>query len=626
MSGAARAHSGFPALTKVYDFALSKVEGPVHDHYARLSDPKRLAALARTGMLSTEAEAAFDRFTRIAARMLGVPTAVVSLIDDKRQYFKSALGLGELGEQGGVPLSHSFCQYAVTSEKPLVVADARQHPWLKDHLSTVELGVVAYAGVPLITSDDSVLGALCVVQPEPRQWTDDEVATLRDLASMTITEIELRTQLASLNALRAERGKERNLLYAILDSIDDAILVTRKDGEVMLANPAARRLRTPELVESGSDLPPARVFEADGTTLSPPESTPSVRALGGEDVRNVELIVRPPGKPELHQSVHATPLRDDHGEVFASVSVGRDVTEARKTQAALARSEAILQGVVRNLPNGAVLLFDHDLRFVMADGEQLLTSIGLHRESLVGRTLYDVSTPDTLVTSETLYRAALAGETKSADLLRGEKVFAVTATPVRDASGDVTAGLALIYDVTAHKQAEALMRREAQAIRDQSVRDELTGLYNRRGFLELARQQLSIAAQMGRPALLFFVDLNGMKLINDQHGHEQGDRALIETGDILRCTFRTSDMLARLGGDEFVALLMDSDRSQQETFEARVQREVEARNAAPDRIFKLSVSIGGATFDASAPESIDALLASADALMYAQKRARNAGR
>ena len=159
------------------------------------------------------------------------------------------------------------------------------------------------------------------------------------------------------------------------------------------------------------------------------------------------------------------------------------------------------------------------------------------------------------------------------------------------------------------------------------MRDELTGLYNRRGFLDLARQQLAIAGQMARPALLFFVDLNGMKQINDQLGHEQGDRALVETADVLRTTFRGSDILARLGGDEFVALLMDSNSVQLSTFTERVEREIEARNAAPDRAYRLSASIGCAPFDPSSPTSIDALLARADALMYEQKRARRgAGR
>ena len=598
---------------------------PVSDHRARILDPRRLSALAETGLMDSEIEAAFDRFTHLAARWLGVPTAVISLVDDKRQFFLSAVGLSEeLTKARQTPLSHSFCQYAVSSVKPLVVTDARTHPFLHDNLATKELGIVSYAGVPLVTSDEQVLGTLCVVDGEPRPWTDDELEVLRELAQLTMTEIELRAQISRMNALRIERSKERRLLQAILDSMDDSIVVTAKDGSVLLANPAARRTRANESLDVGKNLPTEGLFEPDGTTPLAKDRVPLVRALGGEELRDVEMVIRAPGNQLRHLSINAAPLRDDNGNVYAAVGVGRDVTAARQAQQALARSEAILRGVVRNLPNGAVLLFDHDLRYVMADGEQLLGSIGLTGESLVGKLLSDVASPEGYKAAEPLYRAALAGEPRNAEIPRGDKVYAITLVPLRDDKQVVIAGLALIYDVTTHKRAEAVVRAEANEMRSRSVRDELTGLYNRRGFLELARQHLVLAEQMSRPALLFFVDLNGMKTINDQLGHEQGDRALVETAEVLRTTFRGSDVIARLGGDEFVALLMDGDERQLALFEGRVQTEIDKHNTAPGRAFRLSASIGGAAFDPKQPEGIEVLLGKADQLMYDQKKARKA--
>lgn len=600
-------------------------DAPVPDHRARILDPRRLSALAETGLMDSEIEAAFDRFTKLAARWLGTPTAVISLVDDHRQFFLSAVGLSdELTRARQTPLSHSFCQYAVSSVKPLVVTDARTHPYLHDNLATTELGIVSYAGVPLVTSDEQVLGTLCVVDPDPRPWRDEEIEVLRDLAQLTMTEIELRAHIVRMNALRVERSKERRLLQAILDSMDDSIVVTAKDGSVLLANPSARRARASESLDVGKNLPTAGLYEPDGTTPLAKERVPLLRALRGEELRDVEMVIRGAGGEPRHLSINASPLRDDCGAVYAAVGVGRDVTVARQAQQALARSEAILRGVVRNLPNGAVLLFDHDLRYVMADGEQLLGSVGLSRESMVGKTLAEVASPEGYKSVEPLYRAALAGETRSAEIPRGDKFYAITLVPLRDDKQAVMAGLALIYDVTTHKRAEALVRAEANEMRSRSVRDELTGLYNRRGFLELARQHLVLAEQMNRPALLFFVDLNGMKTINDQLGHEQGDRALVETAEVLRTTFRGSDVIARLGGDEFVTLLMDGDENQLALFEGRVQREIDNRNAAPERAFRLSASIGGAAFDPKQPQSIDALLAKADQLMYDQKKARKA--
>jgi diguanylate cyclase (GGDEF)-like protein len=605
MSGAVRATGGEP----VGD--LLSLRAPAADHETRLTDPKRLAALALTGLMDEEADTAFDRFTKLAARWIGAPVALVSLVDDHRQFFKSEVGLGEpWASQRQTPLSHSFCQYTVSSGEPLIVADARQHPWLHDNLAIDELQVVAYAGVPLMTAHAQALGALCVIDSEPRIWTEREIDVLRDLAAITMTEIELRGRLAHLHALRAERGKERALLHSVLGSMDDSIVVTGVDGETMLANPAARRSRGGES------------FELDGATPLAPSKRPFLRALAGEHVRDVAVMVRVPGQKPAYHSINASPLLDASGTIFAAVSVGRDVTAAHEAALALARSEAILQGVVRHLPNGAVLLFDQDLRYLMADGELLLGSIGLSRDALVGRTLYEVSSPMTVLISEQHYRDALAGKTSTFEMVRHDKTFALTTVPVRDARGDVTAGLAMVYDVTIHKRAEAQVRREAAENRSRALRDELTELYNRRGFLEVAGQQLSLAQRSGKPALLFFVDLNGMKLINDQLGHEQGDRALIETADVLRVCFRGSDVVARLGGDEFVALLPDGDATQLTQLTERVQRELESRNADPNRAFRLSASIGAAAFDPGNPEGIESLLAKADARMYEQKKSR----
>lgn len=600
---------------------------PPSDHQARIEDPKRLAALKATGLLDSDAEAAFDRFTRMAARWLGTPVAAISLVDDRRQFFKSAVGLGEpWASKRETPLEYSFCQYAVTTREPLVVADAREHPFLRSNLAVTELSVVAYAGVPLVTSEEHVLGALCVVDSEPRPWGENEIEVLRDLAALTITEIELRAQLKQLNALRSERGKERMMLHSVLESMQESVVVTGRDGKILLTNPAARRGRPAKVMETAADLARYGIFEKDGKTPLAPEATPSQRALAGEELRDLEFVVRLPGQDETFHSVNAMPLRDGNGEIFAGLAVGRDVTEARAATRALARSESILQGIVHNLPNGAVLMYDHDLRYIMADGEQLLGGVGLSRELLVGRTLPDIATPQGLAVAEPLYRSALKGESASTEFVRGEKTYALTTVPVRDGHDAVTAGLLMIYDITAHKRGEAAARLETESMRNISQHDELTGLYNRRGFLEQARKQLDLLGQAGDPALLFFVDLNGMKQINDQLGHEQGDRALIEMAEVLRTSFRGSDVLARLGGDEFVALLPKGDASQLTLFELRVQSEIELRNGAPGRAFQLSASIGAAPFDPAKPVSIDDLLAKADALMYEQKKARKAVR
>ena len=159
-----------------------------------LADPGRLAALEATALLDTPAEAAFDRLTRLAARLLGAPVALVSLVTEDRQFFKSCIGLPEpWASRRETGLSHSFCQHAVASAEPLVIEDAREHPLVSDNLAIRDLDVIAYAGIPLTTAAGHTLGSLCVIDHEPRAWTHEELDTLVVLAASVVSEIELAT-------------------------------------------------------------------------------------------------------------------------------------------------------------------------------------------------------------------------------------------------------------------------------------------------------------------------------------------------------------------------------------------------------------------------------------------------
>ncbi len=155
-----------------------------------------------------------------------------------------------------------------------------------------------------------------------------------------------------------------------------------------------------------------------------------------------------------------------------------------------------------------------------------------------------------------------------------------------------------------------------------SYLDELTGLYNRRGFLRYARAQLDAAALARRPMLLIFVDLDDLKDINDRLGHAAGDRALVDVGAVLKSTFRERDVVARLGGDEFVVLVTDSSVVREADLLARLTGRLDAFNARPGREFQLGFSTGVAAFDPVAPEPLEELLSEADSRMYLDKRRR----
>lgn len=174
----------------------------------RVLDPARLAVLRRTGLLDSAAEEAFDRLTRLTSKVLRVPVALVSLVDEKRQFFKSQVGLPDpWASRRETPLSHSFCKHVVNSREPLIVADARSHPLVFDNLAVEELGVIAYAGIPLTTSDGQTLGTFCAIDSEPHEWTSEEIDILKDLTGSAITEIQLR--LTALEARLQARAAEQ---------------------------------------------------------------------------------------------------------------------------------------------------------------------------------------------------------------------------------------------------------------------------------------------------------------------------------------------------------------------------------------------------------------------------------
>jgi GAF domain-containing protein len=157
-----------------------------------LADPARLRSLQRV-CVGAEPDEAFDRFAGLVKRLLGVPVALVSLVDEQRQFFPGQVGLAEPWDgKRETPLSHSFCQYVVVEGQPKVFPDARIYAQVRDNLAIPELGVIAYAGMPLTDADGRTLGSLCAIDTKPRAWSKDELEILHDLAEACSSELRLR--------------------------------------------------------------------------------------------------------------------------------------------------------------------------------------------------------------------------------------------------------------------------------------------------------------------------------------------------------------------------------------------------------------------------------------------------
>lgn len=160
-----------------------------------LQNEERLFFLEQLALLDSDAEEAFDRLTRLASTIVETPVSLISILDKDRQFFKSSVGLDEpWSTNRETPLSYSFCQHVVANGQPLIIEDARQHPLVKDNLAISELNVIAYLGMPLISSEGHRLGSLCVIDDKPRQWLEKDINILQDLAISVLTEIELRQE------------------------------------------------------------------------------------------------------------------------------------------------------------------------------------------------------------------------------------------------------------------------------------------------------------------------------------------------------------------------------------------------------------------------------------------------
>jgi diguanylate cyclase (GGDEF)-like protein/PAS domain S-box-containing protein len=192
-----------------------------------------------------------------------------------------------------------------------------------------------------------------------------------------------------------------------------------------------------------------------------------------------------------------------------------------------------------------------------------------------------------------------------------------------DIGAEIKAGERL--KATMEKLARSQRDRETmiKKLKEASIKDEMTGLYNRRGFFNIAREYIALAARRKTKMFLLYVDMDGLKQINDTFGHHIGDQALIQLAEFMNRTFRTSDIKGRMGGDEFAVFPIDSSLDGVETALGRLQKTIDEFNAAADKPFRVSISTGLSFYDPERPATIEDLLMRADTLMYERKRSKS---
>lgn len=307
-----------------------------------------------------------------------------------------------------------------------------------------------------------------------------------------------------------------------------------------------------------------------------------------------------------------------------ALRVRHEESRKRDAELALRLSEARYRDLINRMP---MILCE-----LTPEGETLFVNDGVYRitgyrpQDLIGQNWWTVlgaeKVEGQIARVEAAVRAGDVSEFEMALETRNGDAFTVAWNSAnRYRQGGDLANIVLIgMDVS-----ERVRLREE--LRLMAVRDELTSLNNRRGFMTLAEQQLLLAAREKRAMLLLFIDLDGLKSINDQLGHADGDDAIRDMAEIMRRTFRGSDVLARLGGDEFVVLVNETPKFTGDYIQERIRKQISEFNKSADKTYRLQASMGVTRYDPENPATIEALLSEADTLMYQQKqtkRRRNA--
>jgi diguanylate cyclase (GGDEF)-like protein/PAS domain S-box-containing protein len=465
---------------------------------------------------------------------------------------------------------------------------------------------------------------------------------------------------------RRDQEPREALVEAVLERVGDAVVVTDAGGRTVLANEASRRLLTVG----------TRPVTADGearTAAYAPAELPVRRALRGEEVVGAEVMVpgESPGERRWYR-IDASPVRDARDGIIGAVAIGRDVTADKALALALSRERAtvdLLLAIAREANHATVpahglrAAVEHVCRYagwpvghllLVNDGKLVPTGLwycddsvqyGVFRAateamtftaqtSLVGRVLETASPqwasdlPNHPVFSRRSAALYCGLQTAFvAPIIAGDEVVAAIEmyTPeavdaVDELTRVVPEAVSLLGRVVERDRARQERERHVAELEQRALNDEATGLYNRRGFFAVADQQLAVARRKRRSALLFSLDLDGLKEVNERVGHDAGDRLIGTAARVLRATFREIDVMARLGGDEFVVLAPEAGIEDVESILHRLHDE--AHRLSKGQPSAVEWSVGIAAYEPSRPEPLEDLIKRADQLMTENKRRR----
>jgi PAS domain S-box-containing protein len=347
-------------------------------------DAGRVQALRRYAILDTPPEAAFERLTRLAARLFNVPIAILNLLDEERQWFKSSYGL-PISE---TPRDVAFCAHAILTDQVLVVPNTRLDERFADNpLVTGETGIRFYAGAPLHTPDGFKVGTFGIMDRVPREMSESDISALADLAALAVDEMELRLAAA---ALRDEASQERQqatldlerseeYFRSLIENASDIIAVVDADGIMRYQSPSVERV---------FDYQPQEMLGKSSFEFIHPEDAGAVREVLARAIRNpgvsqtAEYRFRHrDGSWRVLESVGKTLVQNS--AVQGVVINSRDISERKRSEEVLQQAKDHLQVVLDTIPGGVSWIGPH----VKYEGVNRYLAQAFHRppEEFVGQ-------------------------------------------------------------------------------------------------------------------------------------------------------------------------------------------------------------------------------------------------
>lgn len=620
------------------------------------NEAMRLSKLVDLGILDTPADDELDRVTRLARKLFDVDTALVSLIDEKRQWFKSAAGL----DAKETPRDISFCGHAILGDTTFVVNDASKDERFFDNpLVTGAPYIRFYAGHPLQSIEGYNLGTLCLLDSQPREFSQTQADSLVDLAK--IVEKYLQTLEVSRSSQRIENllQSANSLLERTVHSLGVGMVWLSRDAAVVQMNHVACEI----LGYSPFDLRNKSFYdivhdderENLGDLFNRP-FTPGAAAFA-QEVR-LRDHDHAPRWIQLNLSV----LQEEDMAARYFIGILTDITDRKRIEKDLeklrlsleqrvaARTQKLKQSIAtlnqeierrhhseksleEEKAHFAATLENANDAFVEIDSRGKIQAwnraaeklFGWRKSEVMGQDLAEIIVPPEVRAKHHAGFSRFVSTGKSDMMGTRVEMTALKKTgesfPVEMTLGYARTNSSLfvnafLHDISERKELQVKLEREA-------LYDALTGLPNRRYFMRLLKEASSRTYEDGNGIALLFLDLDGFKTINDTHGHEFGDKVLSRFAKTLQDCVRNSDHVCRLAGDEFTVILnnLKNPLPDARSVAQKIIERTKAMGAIDGTELSCSTSVGIALSDSRCPHSDKALLKLADEAMYKAKAA-----